>query len=126
MNLAEALARAARTYPENPAVYLGSELLYDYRTLADRTARLAGDLRSQLELQPGDHVAILMHNRPEYLETFYAIWWAGLVRFQSMPSCILKKSHTYSATRRPLPWWLTRTCEGRSCRTSLRKSAMNA
>jgi long-chain acyl-CoA synthetase len=79
MNLADALARAARTYPENPAVYLGSELLYDYRTLADRTARLAGGLRSQLELQPGDRVAILMHNRPEYLETFYAIWWAGLV-----------------------------------------------
>jgi long-chain acyl-CoA synthetase len=79
MNLAEALARAARTYPDNAAVYLGSELLYDYRTLADRVARLSGGLRSRLGLQPGDRVAIVMYNRPEYLETFYAIWWSGLV-----------------------------------------------
>src|SRR4029077_12888133 len=28
---------------------------------------------------PGDRVAIVMRNRPEYLEALYAIWHAGLV-----------------------------------------------
>ena len=28
---------------------------------------------------PGDRVAIVMRNRPEYLEALFAIWHAGLV-----------------------------------------------
>jgi long-chain acyl-CoA synthetase len=30
-------------------------------------------------LAPGDRVAIVMKNAPEYLEAMYAAWWAGLV-----------------------------------------------
>ena len=44
-----------------------------------RTAGAAGGLREGLGLAPGDRVAIVMRNRPEYLEALYAIWHAGLV-----------------------------------------------
>ena len=31
------------------------------------------------DLEPGDRVAIVMHNRPQYLEAMFAAWHAGLV-----------------------------------------------
>ena len=40
---------------------------------------MAGGLRGDLGLAPGDRVAILMRNRPEYLEAMFGIWHAGLV-----------------------------------------------
>lgn len=36
-------------------------------------------MRNTLSLRPGDRVAIVMGNRPEYLELQYAAWHAGLV-----------------------------------------------
>ncbi len=79
MNLAQLLVRAARTYPERPALLRGSELLLDYRGLADRVARRAAHWRDTLGLAPGDRVALLMGNQPAYLEALYTAWWAGLV-----------------------------------------------
>ncbi|MBT9502311.1 MAG: AMP-binding protein [Burkholderiaceae bacterium] len=78
MNLAQLLARAARSHPDRPALLLGDEPLYNYRQLADRAARLAGHWRDILGLQPGDRVALCMGNQPAYLELLYAAWWAGL------------------------------------------------
>ena len=77
MNLAQLLVRAARVYPERPAVLRGERLLWRYRELADRVARLAGHLRA-LGLAAGDRVALLMKNDVAYLESLYAVWWAGL------------------------------------------------
>jgi long-chain acyl-CoA synthetase len=77
MNLAQLLVRAARVHPERPAVLRGERLLWRYRELAARVARLAGHLRA-LGLAPGDRVAILMRNDVAYLESLYAVWWAGL------------------------------------------------
>lgn len=79
MNLAGFLARSAQVYPQRPAVFLGTRCLYDYRTFGQRAARIAGGLRGQHGLQPGDRVAVFMTNNAYYLETLYGIWWAGLV-----------------------------------------------
>ncbi len=76
MNLAQLLVRAARVHPERPTLLLG-ESLWTYAQLATRTARLAGYLRDQLGLQPGDRVGLYMTNHACYLEALYAVWWAG-------------------------------------------------
>ena len=47
-----------------------------YRTMVDRSKRLANVLRSR-GLRPGDHVAILMTNVPEYFEVVWAARRAG-------------------------------------------------
>jgi len=47
-----------------------------YRTMVDQSKRLANVLRSR-GLRPGDHVAILMTNVPEYFEAVWAARRAG-------------------------------------------------
>ncbi len=78
MNIAGWLERGARAHPGRPAIYRGTAPWASYGELATRVARLAAGLRETLALQPGDRVAIVMPNAPEYLEALYAIWWAGL------------------------------------------------
>jgi long-chain acyl-CoA synthetase len=77
MNIALLLDRAATESPERTAVYLGVEPLHTYRELRDRVAALAAGL-TDLGCQVGDRVAVVMDNRPEYLEILFAAWWAGL------------------------------------------------
>lgn len=79
MNVAQLLARAAQVFPDNPALFRGAELVCDYRELARRAAAMARQLREIYGLQAGDRVALFMSNCPAYLETLYAIWYAGLV-----------------------------------------------
>ena len=78
MNLASWLDRAARADPGRVAVFFGARPWATYGELALRASRLARGLRERAGLQPGDRVAIFMKNSPEYLETLYATWWAGL------------------------------------------------
>jgi len=78
MNLARLLARAAGTFPDAPAVSLGPIRHATYARLARRSAELAHTLRTRLALAPGDRVALLMRNCPEYVETLWAAWWGGL------------------------------------------------
>ncbi|WP_374502401.1 class I adenylate-forming enzyme family protein [Zoogloea sp.] len=78
MNLARILARSARTFPERPALLVGAKCVLTYAALAARAARLAGYLRQNLGLAPGDRVAIYMGNSPEYLESLFGVLWAGL------------------------------------------------
>ncbi|HEY6897684.1 MAG TPA: AMP-binding protein [Rhodocyclaceae bacterium] len=79
MNLANLLIRTAKVFPHNAAVAHGDRDLYDYRELARRAAVLAGKLHSHFGLEPGDRVALCMHNSVAYLEVLYAIWYAGMV-----------------------------------------------
>ena len=79
MNLANHLIRAGCVYRDRPAVAIGSTVLWNYGELANRTARIAGALRGQFRLSPGDRVALLLHNCPEYLEILFSIWHAGAV-----------------------------------------------
>lgn len=77
-NLAEDLARAARLWPDSPAVARGTTIVHSYAALATRASMLAGAMRDG-GLHEGDRVAIVSHNVVEYIETMYACWWAGLV-----------------------------------------------
>ncbi len=78
MNIAHWLARAAREYPDLPALGLGAGIVADYRALGRRSATLAGALKGKLGLEPGDRVALVMANVPAYVEILFAIWHAGL------------------------------------------------
>ena len=79
MNLATLLHNAAGSFGDRPAVSVGDELKLDYAELQSRVVRLAGGLRAQPDIRPGDRVALVMSNRPAYLEILFAIWHAGLV-----------------------------------------------
>ena len=62
---------------------------------AARTAALAGGLRDRFALRSGDRVAIVMRNRPEYLETMFGCFKAGLV-----PVRKAARSATFRSIRR--------------------------
>jgi long-chain acyl-CoA synthetase len=79
MNPAVWVARHGRLRPDAPALAEGDRVHADWATFAARTAAAAAGLRDGFGLAPGDRVAILMRNRPEYLEALFAAWHAGLV-----------------------------------------------
>ena len=53
------------------------------RGLAGRAARLAEALRTRFGLQPGDRVALVTKNCPQYVECLLAIFWGG---FTAVPA----------------------------------------
>ena len=79
MNLAVWVERHGRGRPNDPALADGETVHATWREFAARTAAAAAGLCADFGLSPGDRVAIVMRNRPEYLEAQFAIWHAGLV-----------------------------------------------
>src|SRR6516225_6782151 len=79
MNPAAWVERHARRRPDDPALADGDRVCASWGEFAARTAGAASSLRDHFGLAPGDRVAIVMRNRPEYLEALFAIWHAGLV-----------------------------------------------
>jgi long-chain acyl-CoA synthetase len=79
MNIANILVRAASTFDKQAAIALGEDILLNYQELADNSAILAQSLLTLNNLRPGDRVAIITNNCPEYIEILFAIWHAGLV-----------------------------------------------
>ena len=79
MNLATWVERNGRRFREAPALAEGERVHATWGQFSARTAAGAAGLRDDLGLSPGDRVAIVMSNRPEYLEVMYAVWHAGLV-----------------------------------------------
>lgn len=79
MNLATWVERHALGLRDEPALADGDTVHATWAQFGDVVAGAAGGLRHDLRLSPGDRVAIVMRNRPEYLEALYAIWHAGLV-----------------------------------------------
>ena len=77
MNLALSLDSAGRDDPQRPALGIGPRVLRTYGETAGREARMAGALQA-FGLAPGDRVAIVAKNSPDYFEALYAIWHAGL------------------------------------------------
>ncbi len=77
MNIALWLERSALSHPNCPAVATATRVVTSYGQLAGRAARLAGALREQFGLVPGDRVTIAAKNSHHYLELLYAIWHAG-------------------------------------------------
>lgn len=78
MNIAALLEKSARSFPENPALALGTQTVATYRDYADRAARMAAGLIAKYGLSPGDRVAVAMKNSPDYATALLAIWHAGL------------------------------------------------
>lgn len=74
MTSAQMLARAARLWPDHPALILDGVRKTYSEMLAEATD-LARGLRA-LGLRPGQHLAILMPNSVEYVQLFYA---AGMI-----------------------------------------------
>ena len=79
MNIATWVERNAKRLPDRPAHAVGDTVTATWQEFADRVGHLAAGLRQQCGLAPGDRVAIVMSNAPEYLEAQFAIWYAGLV-----------------------------------------------
>jgi acyl-CoA synthetase (AMP-forming)/AMP-acid ligase II len=79
MNVATWVQRHAGRLRDRPAVAEGERVLATWADLAARVAAVGGGLRARFGLVPGDRVAILMRNRPEYLEAKWGAWHAGLV-----------------------------------------------
>jgi long-chain acyl-CoA synthetase len=77
MNQALWLSHSALQHPSLPAVASGTRVVATYGQLAERAARIAGALRG-FGLVPGDRVAIVSKNSPDYLALLYGIWHAGL------------------------------------------------
>lgn len=77
MNIAEWIGRAGRGHSGLPAVAAGRETVRTYRETAGRAARLAAGLRDA-GLKPGDRIAILARNSPDYIELLFGAWWAGM------------------------------------------------
>jgi long-chain acyl-CoA synthetase len=78
MNIALWLERSGLSHGDRPAIGHGGRVARSYGELAQRAARLAGALRNDCGLAPGERVAIFAKNSPEYMEALYAIWTAGL------------------------------------------------
>jgi acyl-CoA synthetase (AMP-forming)/AMP-acid ligase II len=78
MNLATWVERNGRRRREAPALVVGEQVHATWGQFAARVAAAASAMRDR-GLAPGDRVAIVMSNRPEYLEAQFAAWHAGLV-----------------------------------------------
>jgi long-chain acyl-CoA synthetase len=79
MNLAVWVDRHGRRRPDEPALADGVRVHANWGEFAARVAAAAAGLCDDFGLSPGDRVAIVMRNQPEYLEAQFAIWHAGLV-----------------------------------------------
>jgi long-chain acyl-CoA synthetase len=67
----------ARQFPERAALFHGTQTVATYAQWARRCAHLAQQFQDA-GLQPGDRIALFMHNHPRYLEVMFGAWWAGL------------------------------------------------
>ena len=79
MNIAAHMIRSGLGHRRAPAVAQGKTVLWSYGELAKRVAAIAAALTQRHGLTPGDRIALMLFNCPEYLELLYAAWHAGLV-----------------------------------------------
>jgi acyl-CoA synthetase (AMP-forming)/AMP-acid ligase II len=81
MMYVQTVERAVRYYPDWPALCLGgasSEDRLTFRELHSRVRALASALHRH-GLQPGDRLALLLPNGPEYIQLIYACSWLGVI-----------------------------------------------
>lgn len=79
MNLATWVQRHAKESPGSPAIANGLETHSTWAEFHGVVSAVGTGLRTINGLQTGDRVAIVMSNRPEYLESMFGAWYAGLV-----------------------------------------------
>ena len=76
MNVGTLFTKSARSFPDRMAIAYGDYEL-SYQQANERINKMANALRG-LGIQKGSNLAILLHNCPEFLETHYACFKAGL------------------------------------------------
>src|SRR5262245_12734985 len=76
-NLADAVARSARAYPDKVALRAGDRTL-TWRELDGLVSRTAAGLLAR-GLARGDRVGLLLPNTPDFAVAYFAILRAGLV-----------------------------------------------
>ncbi|MFF9038244.1 long-chain fatty acid--CoA ligase [Streptomyces sp. NPDC014892] len=74
-NLAEYLVETAQRQPGRPALRLGDQVTA-YAELDERSARAAALLRAE-GVRPGDRVALMLPNVPEFVVLYYGVLRAG-------------------------------------------------
>ncbi len=72
------MGRAVRYYPNQPALTLSNDSRVTFVQLHDRVKRLAAAL-TQAGFLPGDRLALLLPNGPDYIELVYACSWLGII-----------------------------------------------
>ncbi|HZN76995.1 MAG TPA: long-chain fatty acid--CoA ligase [Micromonosporaceae bacterium] len=77
MNIAENLTRSAERYPDRPAIRL-NDMVLTYSDLDRASARAAGLIRER-GVRPGDRVAVMLPNVPEFAVIYYGALRAGAV-----------------------------------------------
>jgi acyl-CoA synthetase (AMP-forming)/AMP-acid ligase II len=77
MRLTQGIHRAVQLHADHIAL-TGDDFRLTWREFADRVARLAAVFR-ELGVEPGDRVAMLAGNVPEYVEFYFGALWAGAV-----------------------------------------------
>src|SRR5205823_4114495 len=77
-NIADLFECVADTVPEREAVVCGDRRL-TYAELDERATRLAHALRTELGVQPGDHVGLQLYDSTEHLEAMFACYKARAV-----------------------------------------------
>src|SRR6185503_14455119 len=81
--LPELLARAARRYPQRTAlIYFGTRLAY--RRLLEQVNRCAAGLQA-LGVRPGDRVALMTQNCPQFVIAYFGALRAGAVVTPTSP-----------------------------------------
>jgi acyl-CoA synthetase (AMP-forming)/AMP-acid ligase II len=71
------MERAVRYYPDRPALFQGEDRL-NFLQLHDRVKNLAAAL-TEAGFGPGDRLALLLPNGPEYIQLVYACAWLGVI-----------------------------------------------
>jgi len=77
MNLARLLTDTAASRPDRVALRLDTQTI-SYRELAEASERVAG-LLAAYDVAPGDRVAIMLPNVPEFASIYYGVLRAGAV-----------------------------------------------
>lgn len=79
MNVATLLMRAGRVASARTAVALGDRRVATYGELAAAASAMGAALIREFCLNPGDRVALIMRNCPEFVECLFGCWYAGLI-----------------------------------------------
>ena len=75
MTVSGVLHRAAERFGDRPLV-IGERRTYTYAEIDAWARRIGGGLVA-LGIEPGDHVAVLIANHPEFVAVKFAVAWAG-------------------------------------------------
>ena len=77
LNLASIPLRSASLYPQAPAILMGEKTV-SYLVLKEQIVCCAQALKEQ-GIGPGDHVAIMLPNVPQFTINYFAVVYLGAV-----------------------------------------------